>query len=45
MTVRQAGAPVSDGALDHAATQGMRRRLVAELPNDPWLGPCPAAVT
>jgi hypothetical protein len=37
MTVRQAGAPVTDGALDHAATQGMRRRLVAELPNDPRL--------
>ena len=35
MTVRQAGAPVSDAELDRVAARGMIRRLGAELPSDP----------
>jgi hypothetical protein len=35
MTVRQAGAPVSDAELDRAAALGMSRRFADELPSDP----------
>ncbi|CAN0621830.1 protein of unknown function [Burkholderia multivorans] len=35
MTVRQAGAPVSDDELYHAAAGGMSRRLAPEFPSDP----------
>ncbi|KDB07490.1 Protein of unknown function DUF2235 [Burkholderia sp. lig30] len=35
MTVRQAGAPVSDTELNRAATRGIGRRFAAEFPSDP----------
>ncbi|ACD17040.1 T6SS phospholipase effector Tle1-like catalytic domain-containing protein [Paraburkholderia phytofirmans] len=34
MTVRQAGAPVSDAELDHAAACGAIKRIAAEFPSD-----------